>query len=225
MFDRWRYRGLLSDAFTLFCRMLEMVGEMFFQTKELMGPSGKPDRILERLRQLEDESDKLHTQIRRKIVEYLSLVPGGDVIAALLLFSAVHDAERLGDLALNIAETMQLVPAGGFEGPYFAEIKEIERRLERMFELTVRAFCGQDEKAAKEAIMMRAPLASACNALLSKIVSDQNILPSRAVCLTLLERYLKRSAAHLYHIAAIIADPRMGIEHTQTPQPPPAENP
>jgi len=219
MLDRWRYGGLLTEAFSLFCRMLKTVWRMFETSKEMFGEVGKEKELVAELRRMEEETDGLHTEIRRKIVEYLSLVRDGDVIAALLLFSAVHDAERLADLAVNIAEAVRLLPPDGRGGQYFEEIKEVEKHLGRMVSLTVKAFSEQDEGAAKEALMLRAPIAAACNSLLSRIASDAEISPARAVALTLLERYFKRTAAHLFHIAATVANPKMVIEHTETPQP------
>ena len=219
MFERWRYGGILGEAFKLFKDMLRLTGEMFSRIQPLFTAETEAEKVLAELEALETESDKLHTSIRRKIVEYLSFVQGGDVIGALLLFSAVHDAERLADLAVNIAEAVRLLPPDGRGGRYFEEIKEVEKHLGRMVSLTVKAFSEQDEDAAKEALMLRAPIAAACNSLLSKIASDAGISPARAVALTLLERYFKRTAAHLFHIAATVASPRMVIEHTKTPQP------
>ncbi|RKY19366.1 MAG: hypothetical protein DRP63_00720 [Planctomycetota bacterium] len=219
MLKRWRYSGLLTEAFSLFCRMLKTAWRMFEASKGLFGEVENEDEVLAELHKMEEETDSLHTEIRRKIVEYLSLVQGGDVIAALLLFSAVHDAERLADLAVNIAEAVRLVPSDGRGGQYFEEIKEVEKHLGRMVSLTVEAFSEQDEDAAKEALMLRAPIAAACNSLLSRIASDAAMSPARAVALTLLERYFKRTAAHLFHIAATVANPKMVIEHTKTPQP------
>ena len=224
MFERWRYGGILGEAFKLFKDMLRLTGEMFSRIQPLFTAETEAEKVLAELEALETESDKLHTSIRRKIVEYLSLVPGGDVIAALLLFAATQDAERLGDLAVNIAEAMELMHDKGRESSYMEEIKEFDRRLKRMFDLTYRAFCEQDEEAAREAVLMRAPIAAACNTLLARIVTDESITPARAVCLTLLERYFKRAAAHLYHIAIVVADPRSFIEHTKTPQPPQQKN-
>jgi len=225
MLKRWRYSGLLTEAFSLFCRMLQTVWRMFEASKKVFRDVENEDEVVVELHRMEEETDNLHTEIRRKIVEYLSLVRGGDVIAALLLFSAVHDAERLADLAVNIAEAVRLLPPDKREGQYFGEIKEVEEHLERMVGLTVKAFSEQDEVAAKDALMLRAPIAAACNSLLSKIASDKGISPARAVALTLLERYLKRTAAHLFHIAATVANPKMVIEHTKTPQPPSSRNP
>ncbi len=217
VFRSWRSGTLLSLAFERFNEMLERVERIFDIATDILLCKATDESDIEALKEEEKKTDALQTEIRRKTVEYLSLHPGGDVIAALLLFSVAKDAERLGDLAINILDARHLLTENVEHGEYAEALADLEAKLESMFKLTRRAFKEQDEKAAEKAVWIRAQAAAACNALLKRVMEDPNISVHRAVSYTLLERHFKRTAAHLYHIASAVLDPAMLIEHRKSP--------
>jgi len=123
----WKGKTFLTAVLDEFREMLEHAETMYDLVRaSLLKGESKPD-LEERLRDIDKSVNAAQKDIRKRIIEHLSLQPTVDVNACLLLMSVVKDAERLGDYAKNLYEVTELldkpIDAQVF-GRYFNEMDE-----------------------------------------------------------------------------------------------------
>ncbi len=145
-------------------------------------------------------------EIRRMLVQHLSIHPRQDVSGCLVMMSLVKDAERIGDYSKNIFEVAVMLQRVFEEMKYFGRLSSTHRKITDRFSLLKRAFLESDENAAGKILKDYAPIKGECNRILSDLLSEE--LPTReAVATALLSRYLKRINSHMSNIASGIVYP------------------
>ncbi len=150
--------------------------------------------------------NKREREIRRMLVEHLSIHPRQDISGCLAMMSLVKDAERIGDYSKNIFE-IAIVLQGVFEEmKYLERLLSIQKRIADRFPLLKGAFLETDEDAAKRILDDYGAIKGECNKILSELLSEE--MPTReAVATTLLSRYLKRINSHMSNIASGLVYP------------------
>ena len=189
-----------------FKRMLEDTRIMFESVfKALM--EGKADQnIKDKIYELDKKVNLLEKEIRRRIVEHLSLQPSIDVPVSLVLMSVVKDAERIGDYCKNILEVADFLKNPIKRDQFESIFNHIDKQILDEFEKTEKAFIESDEKVAKEIMYIERGIVKNCDDIVKKLA--QGDLPTNeAVCFTLLARYFKRIAAHLANIGSSVILP------------------
>jgi len=213
LFRAWSGKNLISEAFTEFNTMLEVAKDLFDKVTDLMlgKPGAKADDVS--LCAQDGRINDLERSIRAKIIEYLSFEPEGDMPAALVLFSVVKDAERLGDFCKDIIEAATHFPVDKQLGQYREPFGQMETLLEDMFDKAQRAFMESDEKLAKQVVEARQVVKKECRDLLARIMADETLRPENAASYALVIYYFKRVAAHLFNIASSVLVSTMDIGH------------
>lgn len=150
--------------------------------------------------------NKREREIRRMLVEHLSIHPRQDISGCLAMMSLVKDAERIGDYSKNIFE-IAIVLQGVFEEmKYIERLSSIQKRIADRFPLLKEAFLESDEDAAKRILNGYEAIKAECNKILSHLLSEE--MPTReAVATALLSRYLKRINSHMSNIASGLVYP------------------
>ncbi len=108
----WRGRDLLSQMLDEFQTMLRDGEWMFATVGKVLRREEQPEAVHEAFFARDREINQREKDIRRRIVEHLSLRGEADVPACLVLMSVVKDAERIGDYCKNIYEVACL-----YKGP------------------------------------------------------------------------------------------------------------
>lgn len=213
-FQLWKKTGLLSEALEEVERMLLMAKDMFsFSLRVLMDKEKEKEDIYK----IDRELNKLQRNVRRKILEHLSINPQQDVTSCLVLITIVIDIERIGDYSKNLIELSHKYPPR-LKGKYIDKIREIERDIEELFDGTINAFKDADIDLAKQVMERHSKIAIHCEKTMEELIEDTNISPGTGIIYTLLARYLKRVSAHLKNVASSVANPfhRLGYKPKNT---------
>lgn len=213
-FQLWKKTGLLSEALEEVERMLFVAKDMFsFSLRVLMDKEKEKEDIYK----IDRELNKLQRNVRRKILEHLSINPQQDVTSCLVLITIVIDIERIGDYSKNLIELSHKYPQR-LKGKYIEKIRKIERDIEELFDGTINAFKDADIDLAKQVMERHARIAIHCEKIMEELIEDTDISPGRGIIYALLARYLKRVSAHLKNIASSVANPfhRLGYKPKNT---------
>ncbi len=208
----WKGGAFVSKALEQFKEMLDNTETMYtLVRRRLLEDTQEPD-LEERIREIDKGVNDAQRDIRRRIVEHLSLQPTVDVNAALLLMSVVKDAERLGDYAKNLYEVTQLQDKPTDIELFRRYFDEMDRDVSTLFRLTREAFVDSDETKAEMAWGYENKVAKWCDNVVKELArSDLSV--NEAVCFTLIARYLKRIVAHLVNIATSVVLPLSDLDY------------
>jgi len=213
LFRVWTGKDLLSQAFDNFKTMLEITEKLFDGvTDVLLGkPGAKSEK--EKLCLEDNRINKLEHAVREKIIEHLIFEPEGDRLAALLLFSVVKDAERLGDFCKDIMDIASHFPEEKSLGEYKDHFLKLEAQLEEMFSKAKNSFLKSDETMAREVVAIREVIKKETRDILSKLMTEENLNAETVASYALAIYFFKRVAAHLFNIASSVLVPIMDIGH------------
>jgi len=145
--------------------------------------------------------------IRRELFNYVSTSSNPNISAVLSLTSIVIDYERIGDYTKNIAQLPSVVKGRLSNDHYNERIIEMNRILEKIFDLTGRAFIKENEEEAKEAVEMHEMVKELHLGILQKMDVDENVSRQEAIFYALLSNFFRRINAHLSNICTAIYQP------------------
>ena len=209
-FQLWKKAGLLNEALKETEKMLLVAKSMFsFSLRVLMDKEKEKEDIYK----IDRELNKLQRNVRRKILEHLSINPQQDVTSCLVLITIVIDIERIGDYSKNLIELSHKYPQR-LKGKYIERIREIEKDIEGLFDGTINAFKNADIDLAKQIMERHARIAVHCEKVVEDLVEDTQVSSRMGIICALLARYLKRVSAHLKNIASGVSNPfhRLGYK-------------
>ncbi len=212
LINAWRGRDLLSVMLDDFEQMLRD-GEWMFKTAgAVLVREEKPETVHDEFFARDKEINRRERDIRRRIVEHLSLRRDADVPACLVLMSVVKDAERIGDFCKNLYEVACLYTMNFDHGRYITPLKQLRADVEGLFSKARTAFAQADGATAAEVINEANDVAKRCDGRIETLIHDK--LPTqKAVAYTLLSRYFKRVAAHLSNICTSVTGPVHEMDH------------
>ena len=103
----WRDESPISRMLDEFIAMLEDVEWLYDNVGSVIrGKEEEPESIKEEIYDRDREVNRKQRDIRRLVVNHLTVQPGVDVPICLVLISIVKDAERLGDHCKDIFEVV-----------------------------------------------------------------------------------------------------------------------
>ncbi len=201
----WRREGLLKKA-------LEIIGKMFKENRAMYQASisalMEHKEVAIDIYSEDQEINRYEMEIRKKILEHLSVNPKQDVTFSLVLLGVARDVERTGDFSKNIYELASKHPKGLKEGKYFQEMARLKDQVLELFDLTWPALNESDVGKAERAMNLHNTVISKrLDQLIDDLLDDKEIDVKEAVTYALLSRYLKRISAHLKNIASAVSNP------------------
>lgn len=208
----WKGGVFVAKALEEFKQMLDDTETMFTLVRaHLLDNVREPD-LAERIRNIDKRVNDAQRDIRKRIIEHLSLQPTVDVNACLLLMSVVKDAERLGDYAKNLYEVTELQEKAIDIELFRRFFDKIDEDILALFKLTQEAFVESDETQAEMAWGYESKIAKWCDNVVAELAkSDLSV--NEAVCFTLIARYFKRTVAHLVNIATSVILPLSDLDY------------
>ncbi len=206
LFNAWRGAGLVNEMFKEFQEMMDDGGKMFKGVCDAMSGRDGAEAVRENLRGLDKEINRTQRDIRRKVVEHLTLNPASDVPACLVLMSIVKDAERLGDYAQDLYKAWQLAPEAVKLPKYAPMLAQLQDEVGKFMADTRQALATSDEKLANDVMDRERSVKALADAMLAEVTRDQ-MSPAEAVSLAVISRYLRRLAAHTANIASSVVNP------------------
>ena len=207
----WKGKDFLSQILEDFNKMLEDTQDMFNSVLNKLLESKEKPGLKDRIYSVDRQVNELEREIRKRIVEHLSLQPTVDVPACLLMMSVVKDAERIGDYCKNLYEVTEFLQKPLDKGRFRELFDDIDREIIDEFSKTMRAFKDSDEKLARDVLNIEREIVKKCDGILNKLASG-SLGTNEAVCYTLIARYFKRISAHLTNIGSSVVLPISNLD-------------
>lgn len=202
----WRAEGLVSEMYREFEGMLDGVIGMYDEAARVLAGEVSPDDVRRDMRAKDKEINRTQRKIRRQLVEHLSIQPGADVPACLILMSIVKDAERLGDYLGYLLKVGYICPDVAKTEGFAEAMAGLEGRVGELLADGRRALAESDEDLARDVMAREDAIKKECDAMLEQVAKAQ--LPSeRIVAVTLVSRYLRRLVGHTANIASSVINP------------------
>lgn len=208
----WKGDAPLTDEYKVFDEMLSLDRELFKRVVNALRDGSDLKSIEESIYRSDIKINKLERKLRKQIVTHLSLNPGQEVVASLVLMSIVKDAERLGDHCKNLYESAVSWGRPLAEMQFASKLSEFILYVNEAFDSTIKAFDTEDDSLAAEIIQDEVRWNKRFDALIDELAASD--VPTReAVCTTLILRTLKRVQAHLSNIASSVVLPVHRLDH------------
>ncbi len=202
----WKGKDFLTSVLKEFENMLEEGRAMFEDVCHSLLEDRKIAGLEDKIYGVDKKINRLEKDIRKRIIEHLSIQPSADIPMCLLLMSVVKDAERLGDYAKNLYEVLGITNRPFDNETYTRLFGDMDKVIIGMFKDTKKAFIESDEKAANSIWQRERGIVKSCDKMIEEIAKS-SFNANQAVTFTLLARYFKRTAAHLTNIATSVILP------------------
>ncbi|MBC8473497.1 MAG: hypothetical protein H8D54_01650 [Candidatus Omnitrophica bacterium] len=208
----WKGKDFLTQVLEEFKSMLDDAHEMFETVCNKLIYNKEEKDLKKRVYEIDKNINELQKDIRKRIIEHLSLQPSVDVSMSLLLMSVVKDAERLGDYSKNLFQVTKFLDKPINMEKYKGLFNSIDREISKLFDDTKKAFIDSDESKAVKSWEYERDIAKKCDKILEKLAkSDLSV--NEAVCFALMARHFKRIAAHLTNIATSVILPLADLDY------------
>lgn len=208
--DLFKGSGLIDEAENMVSDMLEIAFNMFQYSMRVVVEKAKEK---EDIYTIDKKLNALEIEVRKKILEHLSINPSQDITPSLVLATIVVDIERLGDYSKNLIEVSHKYPKP-LKGEYIEKIKSLEERVQNCFDNTIKIYKEQDEEKGKEIMEKLSELIDECQELLETLIEDTSLACKEGVIYALLVRHLKRVSSHVRNVCSGIVNPfyRLGYK-------------
>lgn len=208
----WKGKDFLAQVFEEFKSMLDDTEFMFKAVRSRLLDNVEEPDLKQKIYDIDKKVNLLQKDIRRRIVEHLSLQPTVNVTACLVLMSVVKDAERLGDYCKNLYEVTELIAEPVDQKLFTNYFKEIDKDIIKLFEQTKKAFIEADEEKARLTWDYEKRIAKDCDRIVANL-AQSDLSVNEAVCFVLIARHFKRLAAHLVNIATSVILPLSDLDY------------
>ena len=208
----WKGKDFLVQVLEDFKTMLNDSETMFEAVCAQLLVGAEKGGLKEKIYEIDKQVNSLQKEIRKRIVEHLTLQPTVNVNACLILMSVVKDAERLGDYSKNLYEVTELLTEP-IDCALFSEyFDELDKKILALFQQTQKAFIEADEEQARSAWQHEKKIAKDCDHIIERL-AQSNLTVNQAVCFTLVARHFKRIMAHLVNIATSVVLPLSDLDY------------
>ena len=210
-FKLWKTGDLLDASFKEVDNMFKLAKDMFEYSINLVIEQAENE---EDIYKKDRELNKAEINVRRKILEHLSVNPAQDITPSLVLATIVVDIERIGDYTKNIVELSDKT-GDKLQCEYKDIIKELRDRILKNMTITIDALEGKDKENVKIVIEDHVDIASICEKNMERLINEEIKIPTKlSIIYALLFRYVKRISAHTKNVATSIINPydRIGFK-------------
>lgn len=216
LLEGWKKHSLVMVAFGDALSMLRKAELMFNSVSDLF-LEGKP--IDYDIYAVDKEINRGEIDVRRKVLEHLSINPRQDLVFSLVLTTIITDIERIGDYAKNIYELETIYEPIGDTGEYKENLRTSTARVSQMFRTAIVAFETEDQRQAEIVMIEHGDTNRKCEAMIRHVASNSELTAHQAVVLVLYARFLKRVSAHLANVISSVVRPfdRIGFYRDQLP--------
>lgn len=194
---------LIEEAEKMVEEMLEIAYNMFRYSMKIVIEKAKEK---EDIYAIDKKLNDMEINVRKKILEHLSINPSQDITPSLVLVTLVVDIERIGDYSKNLIEVSHKYPKP-LKGKYIEKIKELEGKVQVYFEKTIKAYKEQNEKEGKEITEKLSELVTESQKLLETLIEDASLTSKEGIIYSLLARHIKRVSSHLRNVCSGVVNP------------------
>ncbi|MBD3343771.1 MAG: hypothetical protein GF401_01760 [Chitinivibrionales bacterium] len=211
----WKENTIMTKATAAFSSMLEDCSMLFSKSWNVFCKKLELEHHKDDIRARDKSINEKEREIRRLLVEHLSLNPGIDSSGCLALMNMVKDAERIGDYSKNIFD-LSVMANGKSRNLYHSEqIETIRENIEISLSELHQAFKLSDDKLAKRILDRYIRTKPVCREIVRNIY-DEDVSKDDALVGVLLTQYLKRINSHIGNVASGIIFPLDKIDFVRT---------
>jgi len=205
IFAIWTREGLLNQALKCTERMFKLASNNFdIATEELIENLDVKRANIYLIDQKINDCEK---EVRRKVLEHLTINPRQDLSSSLILITVVKDLERIGDYVKNIVELAYHYPKKLTRDTYSSELIEISKKMSSILKDSKNVFMQAEVQKAKDYYKFYREVVKKTDSITEKLLEERKIKIREAVVYALFARYLKRIAAHLANILTTVINP------------------
>jgi phosphate uptake regulator len=202
----WKGESFMKTVVEEFGEMLSDAEYVFTRSWEVFMGQAAVEEIKQPIYDKDRAVNGHEREIRRKVLEHLSINPKQDTSGCLAMISLVKDAERIGDYAKNIFE-LGVMLHGTVRGmKYLERLSQTQKKIASHFPQLKKAFLESNQDMAKNILKDYAAIKVECNTMLHDLFEEE-LSTREAVATALLSRYLKRINSHISNIASGIIYP------------------
>ena len=205
IFAVWRKEGLLNQALGQTERMFKLVSNNFDIAIEEL--TEKLDVKRANIYMTDRKINECEKDVRRKVLEHLTINPRQDLSSSLILITVVKDLERIGDFVKNIVELAYHYPGKMAKNDYTKELMNISTRMSSALKDSQRIFMQADIEKAKEYYKFYREVTEKTDRMIEQLLEERKLKVREAVVYALFSRYLKRISAHLANILTTVINP------------------
>ncbi|MEO0293562.1 MAG: PhoU domain-containing protein [candidate division WOR-3 bacterium] len=196
-------KGLIEEAEEMVEEMMEIAYNMFHYSMRMVIEKGKEKKDIY---EVDKKLNELEINVRKKILEHLSINPSQDITPSLILVTIVIDIERIGDYSKNFVEVSHMYPEP-LKGKYIDRIKELEKKVQLYFKETMKVYKEQDEIKGRKITEELSEVVKGCQVLLEELIEDSSLTAKEGIIYALLVRHLKRVSSHIRNVCSSVVNP------------------
>ncbi len=208
----WKGKDFITQVFGEFNEMLNHSEYMFNAVTEDLLTNAQTPNLKAKIYEVDKSVNVQQRDIRKRIVEHLTLQPTVEFNASLVMMSVVKDAERLGDYCKNLYEVTVLLDNPLNRDLYTEYFNGLDQEILQLFDQTKSAFIDADEAKAEQAWGVERRIAQSCDTTIERLAKSE-LSVNEAVCYTLIARHYKRIVAHLVNIATSVILPLSDLDY------------
>ena len=165
------------------------------------------------------EINKLVVDIRKKIVEHLSVTACHNVGGELVFLKVINDIERVGDYSKNLLDLAKQLSGPLPESNYHQQLVGMFPTVESFFKKAESALFDGVKEDARAVIKGHLEINQACEGIVEALLKDKQFPAPEAIALALTARYFKRVSSHLKNVASTAVNPfpHIGYMHPEEP--------
>ena len=200
--------SILDAAFTRSYEMLDINKDMFLKARKTLRETNTVELDTSVYEQ-DKKINRFEREVRREVLQYLSVAGVGSLASALRLIGIIIDLERIGDYSKNIVELAESHKAQLNAGEAEEDLRKIESAVEDAFDRTGYVLKNSDAEAAEALIKEYIWINPLCDKIALGYIKEENESLTRrsTAALVLYFRYLKRIHSHLRNIVTAVYRP------------------
>ncbi|MFC1451797.1 PhoU domain-containing protein [Verrucomicrobiota bacterium] len=207
----WRDGTIMSDAVRTLARMVADASYVYGHAWEVCTGQAVKDAIAREIREHDKAVNRGEREVRRMLVEHLSINPGKDASGCLAVMIMAKDVERIGDHARNIFGVGMRLDSPITDYRLFGQLDRIQKAVGKHLPKLERAILDSDEAAVDEILTNYQEIKKQVKDAQSSLFEGE--MESReAVNSTLLTRFLMRINAHVGNAASGVVFPLENID-------------
>lgn len=199
-FFRGAQPPLVQQALRDVQQMLDVGQRMFFASTAAL----LDNEILEvDLKLLDKDVNRCEQDLRRVVLEHLTVAPDRELVFSLKLISIVQEAERIGDLCKSLGRNVDMA-ARPRSGPFVTRLRALRDRIGGMFDDTRAGFVESDERRAVALMAIHEQNKADVAGILRDLAASTTITVNEGVIFALTAQMLSRISSHLANIASAV---------------------
>jgi|GEM_PF-2329939 len=207
----WKDGGLMDDVIVELAHMVADARYVYTHAWEVCSGQAVISATEEPVRAHDKAVNRQERQVRRMLVEHLTINPRTDAAGCLAIMTMAKDLERIGDLAKDIFRLGVAMEGKGRELKYFDGLDALQRELGANFPRLERAVRSSGTEAVDDIFASYNAIKPQCRTLQEQLMADE--LSTRDTAVTVLMLHLfSRINAHIGNAATGLVFPIEDID-------------